>query len=132
MGTVEYMSPESVTKHPAGYRTDLYSLTAIAYEMLLGIKPRRVKKSPNGNTIQDILLVPSYIGAEFPYPLEAVLIRGMEIDRERRFQSAKTFMDAYNHALLQLTEEQKETQYQYIFKQHAHPFKALQSVLPQG
>jgi serine/threonine-protein kinase len=118
MGTVEYMSPESIAKHPADYRTDIYSLAAIAYEMLLGIKPPRVKRNPNGNTIQDILLLPSFIRAEFPYPLEAVLIHGMEIDREWRFQSARAFMDAYNFALLQLTEEQRDTQYQYIFKQN--------------
>jgi serine/threonine-protein kinase len=129
MGTIEYMSPETVAKYPADYRTDIYSLAAIAYEMLLGAKPCRVKRSPNGNTIQDILLLPSLVRAEFPYPLEAVLIRGMEINRERRFQSAKAFMDAYKHALLQLTFEQRDTQYQYIFEKNKHDLKPKFSLM---
>jgi len=118
MGTVEYMSPESVAKHPADYRTDIYSLTAIAYEMLLGIKPHKVNKNPDGNIIPHVLLLPSLISAEFPYPLESVLIHGMQYNRDWRFQSARAFIDAFDKALCQLTEEQRDTRYQHIFKQN--------------
>jgi serine/threonine-protein kinase len=120
MGTVEFMSPESVAAITVDYRADIYSLTALAYEMLLGIRPHRLKKDADGSVAQQVLLLPSLINAEFPYPLEAVLIQGMEFDRERRFQSARAFISAYDDALSQLTEEQRDTMYQTIFKQKAH------------
>jgi serine/threonine-protein kinase len=117
MGTVEFMSPEAVSEADVDYRTDIYSLTALAYEMLLGKKPQTIKRGEDGNAVEHVLLLPSLINAEFPYPLEAVLLQGMEYDRKRRFKSAGAFIKAYDEALAQLTEEQQETPYQTFFKQ---------------
>jgi hypothetical protein len=39
MGTVQYLSPEQASGHPASPSTDIYSLGIVAYEMLAGRRP---------------------------------------------------------------------------------------------
>jgi serine/threonine-protein kinase len=39
MGTVQYLSPEQASGHPASPATDIYSLGIVAYECLAGKRP---------------------------------------------------------------------------------------------
>ncbi|MBN9169254.1 MAG: serine/threonine protein kinase, partial [Microbacterium sp.] len=39
MGTVQYLSPEQASGHPASHATDIYSLGIVAYECLAGKRP---------------------------------------------------------------------------------------------
>ena len=90
LGTVGYMSPEQVRGEPVDHRSDLFSLGAIVYEMLSGT--RAFRRDSSIETLTAILKeeppdltdhVPN-----LPAPLDRLVRRCMEKDREHRFQSA--------------------------------------------
>jgi eukaryotic-like serine/threonine-protein kinase len=102
LGTPNYMSPEQAAGNPVDHRTDLYSLGVILFEMLTG-------KVPFGDAAMTSLLV--RLATEVPPPpsarrpdgrvplaLDAVAMRCLEKDPERRFQSASEFADALERA----------------------------------
>jgi dipeptidyl aminopeptidase/acylaminoacyl peptidase len=90
MGTVGYMSPEQVRGESVDARSDIFSLGTIFFEMLTG--RRAFKRDSAVETLSAILkedppdltdLVPTA-----PPPLERLLRRCLEKDRDHRFQSA--------------------------------------------
>jgi eukaryotic-like serine/threonine-protein kinase len=91
LGTVGYMSPEQVRGEAVDARSDLFSLGAIFYEMLTGV--RAFKRNSSIETLSAILkedppelteLMPS-----IPPALERLVRRCLEKDRDVRFQSAR-------------------------------------------
>jgi serine/threonine protein kinase/Tol biopolymer transport system component len=91
MGTVGYMSPEQIRGEPVDYRSDLFSLGAIFFEMMSGT--RAFKRDSSIETLSAILredppelvdLVPNC-----PPALERLIRRCLEKDRELRYQSAR-------------------------------------------
>lgn len=62
LGTPHYMAPEQVSGRPLDGRSDLFSLGALFYELLTGVKPF------NGRTLMDVLF--SVVNEE-PKPLES-------------------------------------------------------------
>ena len=106
LGTPNYMSPEQAAGKPVDHRTDLYSLGVILYEMLTG-------KVPFGDTALTSLLVK--LATEVPPPpsarrpdghvppaLDAVAMRCLEKEPERRFQSADEFAIALDNAAAEI------------------------------
>ena len=94
-GTVSYMSPEQIRDDPAiDYRTDIYSLGAVLYEILAGRPPFE------GESFDEILdktlnadLVPpserSGLPAPVPERLQALCLRCLSRSPERRIQTAE-------------------------------------------
>jgi Tol biopolymer transport system component len=91
VGTPRYMSPEQARGVPIDFRTDLFSLGSVLYEMLSG------RPAMTGETPSDIL---ASVLARDPEPLEnlcsecpAALVRivnrALEKDRYKRYQSAE-------------------------------------------
>jgi serine/threonine protein kinase len=90
IGTPEYMSPEQVDGKEADERADLYSLTIILYEMVTGTVPfegetpfavgLKHKSEPPEN--------PKKLNPQIPDELSRLILKGLEKDREKRFQSA--------------------------------------------
>lgn len=96
LGTPHYMSAEQAKGQPADRRSDLYALGVILYEMLVGKVPF------DDTSIPQILIKhlseppkpPSAMGANIPKELEALVLRCLEKDPERRYQTAEELMVA--------------------------------------
>jgi len=91
LGTVGYMSPEQVRGKDADHRADIFSLGAILYEMLSGV--RAFAADTSADTMSAILREdpPSLVdsGKTFTPSLERIVRRCLEKDAEERFQSAR-------------------------------------------
>ena len=89
-GKLSYMSPEQCMGKPLDCRSDLFSLGTVLYEWLTGFKlftgdsEVAILKSITEGKIY----APSYFKADIPEAVEAILMRALEKDRERRYQTA--------------------------------------------
>jgi tetratricopeptide (TPR) repeat protein len=94
IGTPEYMSPEQVEGKEADQRSDIYSLGIILYEMVTGRVPFE------GDTPFSIAykhkheapVEPRKFNPQLPDALNWVILRCMEKDREKRFQTAQELL----------------------------------------
>lgn len=97
IGTVHYMSPEQIAGHELDYRTDLYSLGVILYELLGGELPHDNPELVA--TLYSILHEPALplIGHApwLPQPLIDLVMRLLEKEPADRFQSAAEVQGAW-------------------------------------
>lgn len=91
MGSAHYFSPEQAKGTYTDYRTDLYSLGIVLYEMVTGVVPF------NGDSpvtvavkhIQEKAVPPKNINPSIPNSLNELIIKAMEKDPVNRYQTAK-------------------------------------------
>ncbi|MBX3403391.1 MAG: serine/threonine protein kinase [Phycisphaeraceae bacterium] len=94
VGTVPYMSPEQVAGDPneLDTRSDVYTLGVILYELLCGRLPHRLgdKTVPEAVRIinQDDPDPPSRVDRNLRGDLQTIILKSLEKDRARRYQSA--------------------------------------------
>lgn len=94
MGTVPYMSPEQTTgEHGAvDTRTDVYALGVVLYELLTGTRPYDTGGPDITRALDAIRHVdpprPSRIRRELSSELDAIVLRAMAKEPDRRYQSA--------------------------------------------
>jgi tetratricopeptide (TPR) repeat protein/predicted Ser/Thr protein kinase len=90
IGTPEYMSPEQVEGKEVDQRSDIYSLGIILYEMVTGRVPFEgdtpftIGMKHKGEIPQD----PKELNSQISDDLNRVILRCLEKEKERRFQSA--------------------------------------------
>jgi len=90
MGTIEYMSPEQAKGQKLDTRTDLFSLGIIFYETLTGNSPYKADTAMASlyKRIQEIPKPPMELNPDVPVVLNNIVLRCLEIDKEKRYGSA--------------------------------------------
>lgn len=101
VGTIDYVAPEYMLKSQVDWRSDIYALGILAYEMVSGESPfkgesvyatmtKRLKTDPDP---------PSTLRSECPPELDRIILKAMQRDPESRYQaSMDMFRDLQNLA----------------------------------
>jgi serine/threonine-protein kinase len=105
-GSFPYMSPEQVRRDALSIQTDLFSAGVLMWEMLTG---RRLFARPDADATLAAVLDgdiprPSSIRADVPAKLDEVVMRALERDRTKRWQSAADMLAPLNKYLYSLDE----------------------------
>src|SRR5215469_7866931 len=102
VGTPEYMAPEQ-SNGESNYRSDIYSLGIILYQMLTGQLPF-LAESPVAVSlkhIQSTPLCPRTLNSSIPQSIEDVILKAMAKAPANRYQAAKDLSAAFWKALQQ-------------------------------
>ncbi|HEX9185829.1 MAG TPA: protein kinase, partial [Vicinamibacteria bacterium] len=97
MGTPEYMSPEQLRGEEVGFRSDLYSLGVVVYELFTGVPPFR-GETPVATIVKQLQDLPNLDRPELPGPLRRVLARALAKDPEERYATAAEMRTALEAA----------------------------------
>jgi serine/threonine protein kinase len=89
IGTPNFMSPEQITGKPVDGRSDIFSLGVVLFTLLTGQRPF------GGDTMHEVTLrivqepspIPSTISAEIPAAFNPIVLKCLEKNPEKRFQT---------------------------------------------
>jgi serine/threonine protein kinase len=100
-GKLPYMSPEQLRGQPVDRQTDVYAASVCLWETLTG---RKLFKGDNeGSVLEQVLFgaidPPSRWAPSIPPTLDALVMRGLERDKTKRFATAREFALALERAL---------------------------------
>jgi len=98
VGTPKYMSPEQVSGQDLDQRSDIYSLGIVLYELLVGCTPFE------GNDMVSVAVrhkteapkIPKEIASMIPKRLSDLVLKCLEKDKTKRYQSAREFLSDLN------------------------------------
>jgi eukaryotic-like serine/threonine-protein kinase len=90
LGTIAYMSPEQALGKPLDQRTDLFSFGTVLYEMAAGVVPFRGETTGTLflSVVQENPDPILQIKPGLPVPLQQIINKCLEKDREKRYQHA--------------------------------------------
>ncbi|WP_164013360.1 serine/threonine protein kinase [Pyxidicoccus trucidator] len=103
-GKLSYMSPEQCLGTPLDCRSDIFSLGVVLYEWLTGFKlfTGESEVAVMRSITEGKIYAPSYFREDLPERLELILMKALERDKDKRYQTAAqmqkdldAFLDAY-------------------------------------
>jgi tetratricopeptide (TPR) repeat protein/predicted Ser/Thr protein kinase len=94
LGTLPYMAPEQARGAEGDARSDIYAVGAVLYEMSTG---RRAHPGRRDAEVLDAVLhrmpqPPRELAAGLSVPLEACIVKALDKDPERRYQTARELL----------------------------------------
>jgi hypothetical protein len=99
LGTPEYMAPEQALARPdMDHRADLYSAGVVLYQMVTGVLPFQL--ADENELLAEVAFQPNGVPPPrrhvptLPRAFEAVVLRALSRDRERRYPDAAPFIAA--------------------------------------
>lgn len=106
IGSAHYFSPEQARGGFVTEKSDLYALGVVLYEMVTGAVPFDGDSpiSVAVKHLQEKARPPRQLVPHIPARLEAIILRAMEKDPGRRYQSAGEMLNDLNAALHELSE----------------------------
>ena len=94
LGTEHYIAPEQ-EQGKAEPASDIYAMGVVAYQFMTGLLPFQAVVRSHAPELPP----PSTLNSWLPASVDAVVLRAIETDPRKRFQSAREFADALNTAL---------------------------------
>ena len=91
MGSAHYLSPEQAKGSFIDCRTDIYSLGVVLYEMVTGTLPFQADTAVTIalKHLQEEVVPPKNLNSKVPDSLNQLILKAMEKDPIKRYQSAK-------------------------------------------
>jgi hypothetical protein len=96
LGTVLFAPPEQIRHEPVGYDSDVYAVAATLYYLLLGQAPHQHDSltAVLAKAISEPAPPLRPQRPDIPKELEKIVLKGLERDRTRRYQSLEEMRDA--------------------------------------
>jgi eukaryotic-like serine/threonine-protein kinase len=91
MGTATYFSPEQAQGRPIDFRSDVYALGIVLYEMVIG-RPPFYNENPVAVAYQHVRerpIPPRQHNAKIPVPFEAIVLKSLAKNPANRYASAE-------------------------------------------
>lgn len=91
VGTIDYVSPEYILNSQVDWRSDIYALGILAFEMITGQSPYPSDESVYAtmtNRLKHDPAPPSSLRQECPKQLDRIVLKAMARNPEERYQSA--------------------------------------------
>lgn len=101
MGTFPYIAPEQFLRQRGDLRSDLYALGALIYEMATGRFPFGQPEKLSGvkKRLWRDPVPPRAIRKDIPEWLQEIILRALEVDPARRYQSAAQMIFDLTHPM---------------------------------
>lgn len=123
VGTPAYMSPEQAQGLSLDNRSDIYSLGVMLFEMVTGRRPFE-SETPYGVAVMQVTTPPpppTRYKPTLPHPVERVLLKAMEKQPDKRYQTTVALATALEQAINAPDESIRDTQPRPVQLQNTLP-----------
>lgn len=103
-GKMSYMAPEQLAGRPVDRRADIYAAGVVLWECLAGRRLFRADSEVEtfNLVLQNKIISPSTLWPEVPPELDAIVLRALALDPDKRFSTAAEFAEALEELPIRL------------------------------